>query len=124
MENKNKIYSGGKEYNSSKYQIAIFDEIEHGIGNMVITAAAGSSKTSTIENCLRFIPDDKRSLFLAFNVSTVDKLKDEIVNKSNIQIMTFHGLGNRILRENEIITENTIIDEFKYSRYEIQKSIT
>ena len=117
MKNKNKIYSGGKEFDSSKYQIAIFDEIEHGIGNMVITAAAGSSKTSTIENCLRFIPEDKKCLFLAFNVSTVDKLKEEIVNKPNIRIMTFHGLGNRVLRENEVIKENTIIDEFKYSRY-------
>lgn len=117
MEDKNTIYAGEKTFKASPYQISIFDEIEHGIGNMVITAAAGSSKTTTIENCLRFIPKGKRSLFLAFNVSTVDKLKSEIVNVENVRIMTFHGLGNRILRENEIITEDTIIDEFKYSRY-------
>ena len=117
MEDKSKIYVGEKEFAASKYQTAIFDEIEHGIGNMVVTAAAGSSKTTTIENCLRFIPGDKKCLFLAFNVSTVDKLKKEIRNICNTHIMTFHGLGNRILRENGIITEGTIIDEFKYSRY-------
>lgn len=117
MEDKTKIYAGEKTYDASHYQLSIFNEIEHGIGNMVITAAAGSSKTTTIENCLRFIPKDKKSLFLAFNVSTVDKLKREIVGVDNVKIMTFHGLGNRILRENEIITESTIIDEFKYSRY-------
>ena len=117
MEDINKIYVGANVFDASQYQKNIFDEILHGIGNMVITAAAGSAKTTTIENCLRFIPENKRSLFLAFNVSTVDKLKNEIVGKDNVRIMTFHGLGNRILRENEIITENTVIDEFKYSRY-------
>lgn len=114
---KNKIYAGDKTYDASPYQISIFNEIEHGVGNMVITAAAGSSKTTTIENCLRFIPEGKKSIFLAFNVSTVDKLKSEIIDIDNVKIMTFHGLGNRILRENEIITENTVIDEFKYTRY-------
>ena len=117
MEDMNKIYVGEKVFDASPYQKSIFSEIQYGIGNMVITAAAVSSKTTTIENFLRFIPKDKRSLFLAFNVSTVDKLKSEIVGADNVRIMTFHGLGNRILRENEIITENTIIDEFKYSRY-------
>ena len=116
-KDKDKVYTGEKVFESSPFQKAIFNEIECGAGNMVITAAAGSSKTTTIENCLRFIPDTKKSLFLAFNVSTVDKLKDEIVGAENVKIMTFHGLGNRILRENEIITENTVIDEFKYSRY-------
>ena len=114
MEN---IYVGDKTFKSSEYQKAIFNEIAHGVGNMVITAAAGSAKTTTIENCLRFIPEDKRKLFLAFNVSTVEKLKNEIKDVNGTRIMTFHGLGNRILRENGKITEKTIIDEFKYPRY-------
>lgn len=117
MENKEIIILGDKTFPASKYQQQIFDEIEHGVGNMVITAAAGSAKTTTIENCLRFIPAGKRSLFLAFNVSTAEKLKAEVQKSLKTQIMTFHGLGNRVLRENGIITEETIIDEFKYSRY-------
>lgn len=117
MENKNIIKFGDKTFASSIYQRQIFNEIEQGCGNMVITAAAGSAKTTTIENCLRFIPKDKKALFLAFNVSTVQKLKDEIVTDNEVKIMTFHGLGNRILRENDIISSNTVIDDFKYSRY-------
>lgn len=117
MEDNNIIQFGDKTFTSSPYQKSIFNEIEHGSGNMVVTAAAGSAKTTTIENCLRFIPSDKRKLFLAFNVSTVEKLKSEIKNTNGTRIMTFHGLGNRILRENGIITEETMIDEFKYSRY-------
>ncbi len=117
MEDLKIIKVGDKTFNSSEYQQAIFSEIAHGAGNMVITAAAGSAKTTTIENCLRFIPQDKRKLFLAFNVSTVEKLKSEIADGISASIMTFHGLGNRILRENGQITEETIIDEFKYSRY-------
>ena len=117
MEDANIIYAGSKTYTSSEFQKTIFNEIAYGAGNMVITAAAGSAKTTTIENCLRFIPDDKRKLFLAFNVSTVDKLKSEVKNDNNTRIMTFHGLGNRILREHDVITSETLIDEFKYSRY-------
>ena len=117
MEDKSIIKFGEKRFKASKYQEDIFTEIEQGCSNMVITAAAGSAKTSTIENCLRFIPKDKKALFLAFNVSTVQKLKDEIVTDNEVSIMTFHGLGNRILRENEIISGNTLIDDFKYTRY-------
>ena len=116
-ENKSIIKFGEKTFASSIYQQNIFTEIEQGCGNMVITAAAGSAKTTTIENCLRFIPKDKKALFLAFNVSTVQKLKDEIVTDNEVKIMTFHGLGNRILRENDIINSKTVIDDFKYSRY-------
>lgn len=117
MEDINVVKIGEKTFPSSEYQKNIFNEICKGAGNMVITAAAGSAKTTTIENCLRFIPEDKRKLFLAFNVSTVDKLKSEISNTNGTRIMTFHGLGNRILREHGIINEECIIDEFKYSRY-------
>lgn len=117
MEDKSIIKFGEKRFKASKYQEDIFTEIEQGCSNMVITAAAGSAKTSTIENCLRFIPKDKKALFLAFNVSTVQKLKDEIVTDNEVKIMTFHGLGNRILRENEIINGDILIDDFKYSRY-------
>ena len=116
-ENKSIIKFGEKTFASSIYQQNIFSEIEQGCGNMVITAAAGSAKTTTIENCLRFIPKDKKAPFLAFNVSTVQKLKDEIVTDNEVKIMTFHGLGNRILRENDIINSKTVIDDFKYSRY-------
>ena len=123
MTDKNIVFVGDKQFPASEYQKSIFDEIAHGVSNMVITAAAGSAKTTTIENCLRFIPEGKSKLFLAFNVSTVEKLKAEIKDANGAKIMTFHGLGNRILRENGYIGEECLVDEFKYVRY-IKKNIT
>ena len=67
-----KIYFGNNEYDASEYQSKIFDCIEHGVGNMIISAAAGASKTTTIVNATRYIPLDKRILFIAFNKDIVD----------------------------------------------------
>ena len=113
--NLDKIYLGEKEFTSSEYQKAVFEKILHGTGNLVINASAGSAKTTTIENCLRFIPDDKRKLFLAFNVAIVQKLKKEVIESDSIEIMTFHGLGVRVLRENGF--EFKEVDDYKYVRY-------
>lgn len=115
MEDKNIIKTAKGEFTASEYQSKIFEEIHHGVKNMVITAAAGSAKTTTIENCLRFIPDGKRILYVAFNISTVNKLKHEITNRPGVEIYTFHGLGARILYENRIHGDD--IDDFKYPRY-------
>lgn len=115
MEDKNVVKTAKGEFKASEYQSKIFEEIHHGVRNMVITAAAGSAKTTTIENCLRFIPEGKRILYVAFNVSTVDKLKQEIVDRPGVEIYTFHGLGARVLRENGIYGKD--IDDFKYTRY-------
>ncbi len=117
METSNfdKLYLGEKEFTSSEYQKAVFKKVAHGTGNIVINASAGSAKTSTIENCLRFIPDGKKKLLLAFNKSIVQKLKDEVVKPDNVSIMTFHGLGVRILFENGVNIDE--IDDYKYRRY-------
>lgn len=111
------------EFPASEYQQKIFAEVECGAGNMVITAAAGSAKTTTIENCMRFIHGNKRVLYVAFNISTVDKLKTEMGGGENIEIYTFHGLGSRILTENGIFGSGREIDDFKYSRY-IKENLT
>ena len=108
-----KIYFNGKEYPASEYQARIFDCVEHGAGNMIISAAAGSSKTTTIVNCTRFIPDDKKVIFIAFNKSVVAKLKEE-VKRDNIYISTFHSLGYAILRENGIYSD---VNEYKYRTF-------
>lgn len=108
-----KIYFNGKEYPASEYQAKIFECVEHGAGNMIISAAAGSSKTTTIVNCTRFIPDDKQVIFIAFNKSVVNKLKEE-VKRDNIHISTFHSLGYSILRENGIYAD---VNEYKYQSF-------
>lgn len=119
VEDKTIIITQKGTYTASEYQQNIFEEVAHGAKNLVITASAGSAKTSTIENCLRFIPDGKKVLYVAFNKSTVDKLVKEIgKSREGLEIYTFHGLGVRILKENGIFTKDVEeVDDFKYSRY-------
>lgn len=111
-----KIYFGDKEFEASEYQSKIFDFIEHGAGNMIISAAAGSSKTTTIVNATRYIPEEKRVLFIAFNKDIVEKLREE-VHRNNVHISTFHSLGYSILLENDVIDHRTEINEYKYQTY-------
>lgn len=115
MNSYNIIYNG-KEYIPSEYQKAIFDNVVHGIGNMVIEASAGSGKTTTIVNIINLIDKDKRSLFIAFNKDIVKVLKDRVGKNRNSDIMTYHSLGYAILREyyRDKIED---IDEYKYRTY-------
>lgn len=83
----------------SKYQKAVFEEIEHGISNIVIEAAAGSAKTTTIIKALDFIPKDKKVLFIAFNNSIVEELKGKIGNRDNVDVCTMHSLGRSLLKQ-------------------------
>lgn len=105
-------------FTPSIYQKRIFDFFEKGVGNVVINAKAGSSKTTTAVKALDYIPDDKRVLFLAFNKAIAEELKAKIGQKKNIYAWTFHSLGYRILLENFPVELNT----FKYKTY-IQKNL-
>ena len=81
------------KFKPSKYQQAVYDFVEHGKGNAVISAVAGSGKTTTIVNALELIPVRKRIIFCAFNNSIVDELKDRC--PSYVDVTTMHSLGWR-----------------------------
>lgn len=105
----------GQTFPASTYQEEIFKAIETGSGNMIINASAGASKTTTIINALRYIPDTKKVLFVAFNKDIVKSI-EEMVDHPNANIMTFHSLGYSILRENKIVGDKDI-NEFKYQNH-------
>ena len=123
-----KILSNNQEFDASEYQAKIFDNIEHGIGNLIINASAGSSKTTTIVNAIRFVAKNKKILFLAFNKDIVNVIKNKI-NRENTTISTFHSLGFSILKENGIISSCArgllehdpsnieILNIYKYNNY-------
>lgn len=75
----------------SKYQKAVYDEIQYGNGNIVVKAVAGSGKTTTIVNALTLIPKHKRILFSAFNNSIVNELKERCPD--HVRVTTLHSLG-------------------------------
>jgi superfamily I DNA/RNA helicase len=118
MSNKKyNIEYNGLTFEASQYQSEIFNAIEHKTGNLVINAAAGSSKTTTIVNAIRFIPEKKKIMFIAFNRDIVKKIKEN-VSHPNANILTFHSLGFYILLENGLIKrEDDFIDEYKYTHY-------
>ena len=80
--------------NDSKYQKAIYKAFQLTNKNISISAVAGSGKTTTLLQLLSFIPDGTSSLFLAFNNSIVDELKERN-NREDVSIMTIHSCGGR-----------------------------
>lgn len=109
-----------KEYKPSKYQLAIYDFVEHGLGNAVISASAGSGKTYTIIKLLDYIPKDKKVLIVAFNRDIRQEIKAKVTNAGhkNVQVDTFHSLGYKILNANfNRRFVNTDPNEYKYSNY-------
>lgn len=104
------------EFTPSKYQKDIFDVIEHGVGNIVIEAAAGSGKTSTLIRAIKLIPTDKRILFCAFNTDIVKELKKKIKKCDNVDIRTVHSLGYLMIQRN-LNKFNIPINENKYRTY-------
>lgn len=87
----------GKELIFSRYQKAIFDDVKNGTGNTVIIARAGSAKTTSLVESVKYIPKKKKTLFLAFNKSIQLELDDRI-NKSYIDIKTIHSKGLSTIR--------------------------
>jgi superfamily I DNA/RNA helicase len=88
------------KFTPSKYQKDIFNFILKDTRNAVVSAVAGSGKTTTLLKALDLIPDDKSVLFLAFNVSIRDELKRRIPENKNIDVKTVHGFGYTIMRNN------------------------
>lgn len=104
------------EYNWSKYQKAIFNFIEHEQGHLVVEAAAGSGKSTTLIKCLDFIPNDDKVLLTAFNNDIVSELKKKIKDRPNVDVRTLHSLGLLFLRKN-FPTKEFDVEEFKYESF-------
>ena len=85
-------------YVPSPYQQRIFDFIQHETQNGVVSAVAGSGKTTTLLMAIDRIPEDKRILFMAYN----KHIEQELIAKSdphpNLFIKTVHSFGFNALR--------------------------
>ena len=107
-------------FTPSVYQEQVFDFVQHGTGNAVISALAGSGKTSTIVSCVKLIPKTQKCLFLAFNKSIVEELSLKLKSYTNCHVKTMHSLGYLMIRRN--LGSDIEIDEYKYKTY-IKKHI-
>lgn len=84
----------------SDNQLEIYSEVANEDTNILVSAVAGSGKTTTLVNCLEFISNDKEILFLAFNNAIVDTLKEKIKPRSNLLITTAHSFGLYNIKRN------------------------
>ena len=101
-------------YEYSKYQKAIFDFIQTGIGNAVVNAKAGSGKTTTMVEAAKLISQNENVLFVAFNKAIEQELTERLTGYDNILVKTFHSLGFSILKENIGFCADININEYKY----------
>jgi superfamily I DNA/RNA helicase len=79
-------------------QAAIFDNIANDSGHLLVTARAGTGKTTTIEHGVLHVPEDKSVLVLAFNKDIADAVKRR-VKRPGAWVGTSHSFGFRALRE-------------------------
>ena len=82
----------------SEYQKAIFEEVKSGTGHCIINARAGSAKTSSLLESLKYIPSNKKTLVVAFNKKIADELKLKC-NYPHIEISTLHSFGFKIVKK-------------------------
>ena len=84
-----------KSFKPSKYQEAIYKAYENSEDNLVISATAGSGKTTTLLELLKQTPDNKKVVFLAFNKSIQRELEEKVpdfVDVKTIHSMAFTGV--------------------------------
>ena len=105
-----------KEWPWSKYQLAIYDWLEHDQGHLVVEASAGAGKTSTLIKCLDFVPQNSKILFTAFNTDIVGELKKKVGDMDNVDIRTLHSLGLLFIKRN-MPQVGAIPEPFKYDAY-------
>lgn len=82
----------------STYQENIFKFIQNEIGHGVVEALAGSGKTTTALEALKYIPKGKTVLFLAFNRHIAEELRTKV--PSHVKVSTVHGMGKHMLLTN------------------------
>lgn len=102
-------------FTPSPYQEKIFDFIMHGNGNAVISAKAGSGKSSTCVAAIKLIKPKNKVMFLAFNKSIAEELSLKLNDFPNVEVRTSHSLGFAIIRKN--VEGDVELDEFKYRTY-------
>lgn len=106
------------KFKPSKFQLDIYDEYNKTNNNLVISAVAGSGKTTTILELLKFVPNHKKVIFLAFNKSIVEELTSRA--PVGIEVSTLHSLGCKALYRHY----KGKIDVNDYKNYRIAKSLS
>lgn len=99
-------------FNPSPQQLSIFDAISRADSNILVEACAGSGKTTTIVEGMKYVSStafvQPSKVFLAFNKQIAETLKSRCPN--DVLCSTFHALGFRALKESGIVERNVKVD--------------
>lgn len=109
-------------FSPSPQQQTIFDELSKGLEfselpffNIIVDAKAGSGKTTTIVESMKYIPRDgllpPKVVFLAFNKSIADTLG--VRCPAGVMCSTFHSLGRRALVGSGLVERSVKLDTNK-----------
>lgn len=85
-----------QEFAPSTYQKAIFEWVLEGSGDCMVSAVAGSGKTTTLVEVGKLLPREKRAIFLAFNKHIAEELASRLAG-TVVQARTIHSVGNATL---------------------------
>lgn len=88
-------------FQPSKYQQAIFDFVEHSPHSAIISAVAGSGKTTTIVEAVKRLPGQDY-IFLAFNKAIAEELKSRGVRASTFHALCFAELNSRLSKRPKV----------------------
>lgn len=103
-----------KAFKPSKYQQRLFTFITDEDGNALVSAVAGSGKSTSLIKAMGLIRPDKTVRFFAFGKAIVEDLKTKIPNGDNISISTIHSYGMKsVMKHCDVKPE---IDDRKYHK--------
>jgi len=106
----------------SKFQKDIYTVFVEGDENMSVCSVAGSGKTTVITGCIKRIPADKDSIYIAFNNHTVNELKSKLPNSKTL-ITTIHSFGwKAIMRSTNYKAELLKSKSYKYIEIILKKN--
>ncbi len=79
------------QFAPSPEQQAIFDEIEHGRGHLIVDAKAGTGKTTTLVHGCELM--DGKVFFGAYNAKIAKEIREKVKHLPNVYAKTFHAAG-------------------------------
>jgi len=81
------------EFKPSKYQQDFFDWIKTGTGSCILDAVAGSGKTTSLVQGLKYMPRGDDKLLLAFNKTIATELQEKTRGIAGVNAATVHSYG-------------------------------
>ncbi len=101
----------------TKEQEQIFSFVKDGSGHGIIDAVAGAEKTTTIMEAAKYVPNNSKVLFCAFNKSIASEIAQKFAQRglNSITTKTMHSLGFQILKSNNISGKEYNLKNSKYS---------